>query len=110
MKTEFAAQALRVYVGDDDKWKGGLLYPAIVLALKEAGLAGVTVFAGAEGFGSHAKLHTPRLEALFQGLPVVIEAVDTPDKIASAMPILDDMVLEGLVTVQDLNAIRYRKR
>lgn len=109
MRHEFAAQVARVYIGEDDKWKSGLLYPAIVSRFREIGIDGVTVFGGAEGYGAHEKLHTARLEALFQGLPIVIEAVDSPEKIAQALTALDEMVAEGLVTVQNIRAIRYRK-
>lgn len=98
---------LRVYIGEDDRWRGGLLYPAIVSKLKEAGIAGVTVLRGIEGFGSHARLHTARIDALFQGLPVVVEAVDIPERITTALALLDEMLVEALVTVQDIRAVRY---
>jgi uncharacterized protein len=107
MKHEFEAQVLSIYIGEDDKWHTGLLYPAVVERLKEQGIAGVTVLHGMEGFGAHAKLHTMRFEVLFQGLPILIEAVDTPEKIAAVLPILDEMINEGLVTVFDVHAIRY---
>ena len=76
---------------------------------KDAGLAGVTVLPGIEGYGTHRRVHTERIEVLFQGLPVVIQAVDTPDKVAAALPLLDEMLTEALVTVQDVQAIRYTK-
>jgi len=82
---------------------------AIVSKLKELEIAGVTVFHGIEGFGAHKQLHTTRLENLFVGLPIVVEAVDIPDRIELAAAALDEMVVEGLVTIQDLTATRYMK-
>ena len=109
MRTQIDAQVLTVYVGENDRFQTGLLYPAIVAKLQEAGLLGVTVLQGVEGFGAHHKLHTARFESLFTGLPVVIESVDDRAKIAAVLPILDTMIEEGLVTVQDVHAIRYSK-
>jgi len=103
------AQVLSVFVGEDDKWGAGLLYPAIVDRLKEIGVDGVTVLHGIEGFGAHHKLHTSRFEVLFQGLPIVIEAIDTKEKIAEAVSAIGEMVTEGLVTVHSVKAIRYTK-
>jgi PII-like signaling protein len=107
MRNEIAGQVLTIYVGDDDKWQGGLLYPALVQALKDAGVAGVTVLHGVEGFGAHGNLHTARLEVFFCGLPVVIEAVDTPEQIEKGLAVVETMVQEGLATVHDVRAIRF---
>ena len=109
MKQQFNAQALTVYVGEQDQWHGGPLFAAVVNTLKSAGIAGVTVLHGVEGYGTHGRVHTDRIEVLFQGLPVVIRAVDAPEKIAAALPLLDEMLTEALVTVQDVQAIRYTK-
>jgi PII-like signaling protein len=109
MKQEIVARALTLYIGDQDQYKGGPLYAAVVLKLQEIGVAGVTVLHGIEGFGSHGKLHTQRIENLFERLPVVIEAIDSPDKIDIALKALDDMIAEGLVTLQDVRAIRYTR-
>ena len=87
----------------------GPLYAALVDALKAAGLAGVTVLHGVEGYGTHRRVHTERIEVLFQGLPVLVQAVDAPDKIAAVFPLLDEMLAEALVTVQAVQAIRYGK-
>ncbi len=107
MRREFNAQLLTVYVGQDDKYKDGLLYPAIVARLMEHGIAGVTVLQGIEGIGTAHKLHTTRFESLFSSLPVVIQAVDEPEKITTALDTLDEMLGEGLVTVQEVRAVRY---
>ena len=109
MKQQFTGQALTIYVGEQDQWQGGPLFAAVVNRLKSAGLAGVTVLHGIEGFGAHRQVHTERIEVLFQALPIVIRAVDTSDKIAAVRPLLDEMLTEALVTVQDLQAIRYTK-
>lgn len=107
MKIKTQAQVVRVYVGEQDTWHGTPLYAAIVGRLKEIGIAGVTVMHGVEGYGAHGKMHTARFEVLFQGLPIVVEAVDVPDRIRLALGALDEMVTEGLVTVSDVQAIRY---
>jgi PII-like signaling protein len=109
MRTQSKAQVLRVYVGEEDQFHGGLLYPVIVGKLKEIGIAGVSVFRGTEGYGSHGQLHTVRFENLFQGLPVVIEAVDIEERIALATAALDSIIVEGLYTVQDVKATRFIK-
>ena len=109
MRTQTNAQLLSVYVGEEDRYRGGLLYPAIVSRFKELGIAGVTVLQGSEGYGIHGHLHSPRAENFFQGLPVLIEAVVVPDRISIAVAALDSMLVEGLVTVQEVTAIRYIK-
>jgi PII-like signaling protein len=109
MKEEFAAQVLKIYVGENDQWHGRPLYAALVEALKSAGLSGVTVLHGIEGFGASGRLHTDRIEVLFEGLPLVIEAVDTREKVTEAMAVLDQMLTQALVTIRDVTAIRYRK-
>src|SRR5689334_15268579 len=109
MRKESKAQVLTVYVGEQDTWRGTPLYAAIVTRLKEAGVAGVTVLRGVEGYGAHHKIHTARIEVLFQGLPMLIEAVDLPEHIQAALPILDEMIGEGLVTIHDVVAITYAK-
>ena len=96
MRERIQAQVLTIYCGEDDKWHTGLLYPAIVERLKEAGIAGITVLHGIEGFGTHDRVHTARIELLFSGLPVVIQAVDIPERIAAALPILDEMIDDGI--------------
>lgn len=109
MRHEFPAQVMKIYVSEQDHWHGKPLYAALVERLKQAGLAGVTVLHGIEGYGASGRLHTDRIEVLFEGLPLVIEAVDTPEKIAAALPLLDEMLTQALVTVRDVMAIVYRK-
>ncbi len=109
MRQQSPAQILTIFCGEDDKWHSGLLYPALVERLKEAGVAGVTVLHGVEGFGVHGRLHTARFEALFQGLPVMVQAVDTPERIQAVLPLLEEMIEQGLATVQDVTAICFHK-
>jgi PII-like signaling protein len=103
------AQILTVYVGEQDTWHGKPLYAVLVTRLKESGIAGVTVLRGVEGYGAHHKIHTARIEVLFQGLPVLVEAVDLPERITAAMAIVDEIVTEGLATITDVTAITYSK-
>jgi hypothetical protein len=109
MRHQIEAQVLRIYVGEQDHYGTGLLYAEIVSNLKKLNISGVTVFHGVEGFGAHKLLHTMRFEDLFVGLPVVIEAIDIPDRIEAAAAAMNEMIVEGLVTVQDVTAIRYIK-
>lgn len=109
MKQQFQAQMLTIYVGENDQFRGGPLYAALVSHLREAGIGGVTVLHGIEGYGASGKVHTERIEVLFEGLPLVVQAVDTPERIAAALSLLDGMLTGGLVTVHDVQAIRFSK-
>ena len=109
MRNQSKAQVLRVYIGEQDQYHGGPLYASIVGKLKDLGIAGVTVIHGTEGYGVHRQLHTVRFENLFVDLPILIEAVDIEERITIAVAALDEMIVEGLVTIQDVTAIRYIK-
>ncbi|GIU88995.1 MAG: hypothetical protein KatS3mg010_0094 [Acidimicrobiia bacterium] len=108
MKIEGAGKILRVYIGESDTWQGRPLYQAIVRRLREQGIAGATVLRGIEGFGAHSRLHTARILRLSEDLPIVIEVVDREDRIRDVLPILDEMVTEGLVTIEDVEVLVYR--
>jgi hypothetical protein len=99
---------LRVFVGESDKWHGQPLYEAIVLKARELHLAGATVLRGPMGFGAHSRLHTVKVLRLSEDLPVVIEIVDGKEKIDGLLPHLDEMVREGLVTLEKVQVIQYR--
>lgn len=99
---------LRVFVGEDDKYEGQPLYEWIVRKARERGLAGATVLRGLEGFGAHSRLHTAKILRLSGDLPVVIEIVDTEDKIESFLPLIDDAVEEGLATIERVEVRLYR--
>lgn len=110
MKLEGEGQLVRIFIGESDHWKGKPLHEAIVHLFKEAGLAGATVLRGVEGFGASSRLHTTRLLQLSQDLPMVIEAVDTEERITAILPQLDEMVAEGMVTLERVHVITYRGR
>ena len=108
MKLQGTGKLLRIFVGESDQWHGKPLYMAIVERLRENGLAGATVLRGVEGFGAHSHLHTARILRLSEDLPVVIETVDLEERIRSVLPMLDEMVSEGLVTLETVEVIAYR--
>ena len=99
---------LRIFIGESDTWHGRPLYQAIVERVRAEGLAGATVLRGIEGFGADSHLHTSRILRLSEDLPVVIELVDTSENIDRVLPILDEMVDEGMVTVERVEVISYR--
>ncbi len=99
---------LRVFIGEGDKWHGQPLYEAIVLKARELHLAGATVLRGPMGFGAHSRLHTAKVLRLSEDLPMVIEIVDSREKIDELMPHIDEMVNEGLVTLEKVQVIKYR--
>ncbi len=108
MKLEGEAQLLRIFVGESDKWHGTPLYEAIVLKARELHLAGATVLRGSMGFGRHSRLHTVKVLRLSEDLPIVVELVDTEEKIRTLLPHIDQMVTEGLVTLEKVHVIQYR--
>ena len=110
MKIEGEGKLLRIFVGENDRWKGKPLYEAIVTLAKEKGLAGATVLRGIEGFGASSRIHTTRILRLSEDLPVVIEIVDKADRIESILPLLDEMVTEGLITLEKAHIIAYRHK
>ena len=109
MKSEGEAQLLRVFVGESDRWDGRPLYEAIVRAAREHGLAGATALRGIEGFGTNDRIHTVKILRLSEDLPIVVEIVDRPDRIAGFLPTLDEMVVEGMVTLEKVRTIIYRR-
>jgi uncharacterized protein len=108
MKIEGEGKLLRIFVGESDHWHGKPLYQAIVERVRQEGLAGATVIRGIEGFGADSRLHTARILRLSEDLPVVVEIVDSAEQIERILPILDEMVGEGMVTVERVEVIAYR--
>jgi PII-like signaling protein len=108
MKIEGEGKLLRIFVGESDRWHGKPLYQAIVERMREEGLAGATVLRGIEGFGADSRLHTARILRLSEDLPVVIEIVDSAEQIDRVLPVLDEMVGEGMVTLERVELIAYR--
>jgi PII-like signaling protein len=105
---EGEATLLRIFVGESDQWHGRPLYEAIVELARREGLAGATVLRGIEGFGAHSRVHTSRILRLSEDLPVVIEIVDRSEQIDGFLPLLDEMVGEGMVTLEKVRTIAYR--
>jgi PII-like signaling protein len=108
VKLEGEGRLVRIFCGESDRWQGAPLYQAIVRRMRDEGLAGATVVRGLEGFGATTRLHTSRLLELSSDLPVVIEIVDTDERIERILPILDEMVGDGLVTLEKVHIITYR--
>ena len=102
------ALLLRIFIGESDRWQHQPLYEAIVLKAREAHLAGATVLRGPMGFGKASRLHTAKILRLSMDLPLVIEIVDSEEKISAFLPILDPMIGGGLVTLEKVKVIHYR--
>jgi uncharacterized protein len=99
---------VRIYLGESDHWHGRPLYQAIVERMRDRGLAGATVLRGIEGFGAKQHLHTTRILRLSEDLPILIEAVDTEEKIRGILPELDEMLEDGLITLEKVEILAYR--
>lgn len=101
---------LRIYVGESDKHQGRPLYEWIVLKAREQGLAGATVLRGMQGFGAHSRIHTSKILRLSEDLPVVVEIVDVMEKIQAFMELIDEVVFEGMATLEKVTVRFYRSR
>ena len=101
------ALLLRIFIGEDDKFGGSPLYEAIVLKARELHLAGATVLRGPMGFGASSRLHTTKIMRLSEDLPLVIEIVDSEEKINSFLPTLDGMMTSGLTTLEKVQVLQY---
>lgn len=99
---------LRVFVGESDKIGHRPLYEEIVLKAREAGLAGATVLRGVMGFGKNSILHTAKILRLSEDLPMVVEIVDSLEKVEAFVPALDEMIKDGLVTIEKVRVIQYK--
>ena len=99
---------LRIFIGESDRWERKPLYEAIVLKARECHIAGATVIRGSMGFGKTSRLHTSKILRLSGDLPLIIEIVDSEEKINGFLPILDGMMGGGLVTLEKARVIRYR--
>ena len=102
------AMLLRIFIGESDRWRHQPLYEAIVLKAREMHMAGATVLRGAMGFGKSSRLHTAKILRLSFDLPLVIEIVDTEERINSFLPVIDEMMTGGLVTLERARVIDYR--
>jgi PII-like signaling protein len=98
---------VRIFIGESDKWHHRPLSEALLERLRKEGFAGATVFQAVAGFGAHSVLHTAHILRLSQDLPIVIEVVDSEEHIERLLPILDEMVSEGLVTMEKARVVKY---
>ena len=101
------AVLLRIFIGEDDRADASPLYEAIVLKAREQHLAGATVLRGAMGFGASSRLHTTKILRLSQDLPLVIEIVDSEEKINAFLPTLDGLMTSGLITMEKVQVLQY---
>jgi hypothetical protein len=99
---------LRIFIGESDRHGHQPLYESIVLQAREAGLAGATVLRGVMGFGKHSILHTAKILRLSEDLPMIIEIVDSLEKVEKFLPVLDALIKDGLVTIEKVRVIHYR--
>jgi PII-like signaling protein len=102
------AMLLRIFIGESDKWRHQPLYEAIVMRAREMRLAGATVLRGPMGFGKSSHLHTAKILRLSMDLPLVIELVDSEEKLNAFLPVLDEMMRGGLVTLEKVRVVDYR--
>ena len=107
MNTPEQESLLRIFVGESDRFGHHPLYEAIVLKAREHGLAGATVLRGVMGFGRNSVIHTAKILRLSEDLPMVIEIVDSPKKIENFLPLLNEMVTDGLVTIEPVRVLHY---
>jgi PII-like signaling protein len=106
MKLQGKAKMLRIHFGEDDKWQNKPLYEAIVNKCREFDIAGATVLRGIEGYGSSTLIHKHHL-LRSSDLPLMVSVIDTEEKIQKLLPVLDEMVNEGLIALSDVEVIRY---
>lgn len=108
MKLPHESELLRIFIGETDRYGSHPLYEVIVARARERGMAGATVLRGVLGFGAHSRLHSAKILRLSEDLPMIVEIVDTPERIADFLPELDGMITEGLVTLERVRVIAYR--
>lgn len=108
MKLPEEGLLLRIFIGESDMKKSKALYEQIVIKARELNMAGATVTRGIMGFGADSRMHTAKLLRLSEDLPVIIELVDTEEKINALIPYLDEVVTEGLITLEKVRIIKYR--
>jgi PII-like signaling protein len=107
-KFEGERTLMRIHIGESDKWHGKALYEAIVELLRKEGFSGVTVLRGVAGYGGSSVYHTDKILRLSQDLPIILEVVETTERIEQILPRLDAMVEGGLITLEKVRVILYR--
>lgn len=108
MKSPTKAQRLRIFIGESDRHDGRLLSEVIIEEARKTGLAGATALRGISGYGANSLVHTNKILRLSEGMPIIIEIVDSEDRIKAFLPCLEDMIQEGLVTKEDVDVLIYR--
>ena len=109
-KIEGKAKMMRIYIGESDQWKDKPLYEALVRAMRAHDLAGVTVYRGILGYGAHRRVHKDKALHLSHDSSIMLSVVDTEEKLQGFLPIVDQMVLEGLVVLSEVDIIKYAHR
>lgn len=99
---------LRIFIGESDKYQARPLYEWLVLQAREQGLAGATVLRGLMGFGAHSRIHTFKIERLSEDMPIVVEIVDTQEKLEQFLTLIDPAIAEGLATLEKVRVRFYR--
>jgi hypothetical protein len=107
MKLQGRAKMLRIHFGEDDKWNDRPLYEAIVYKCRELDIAGATVYRGIEGYGASTLVRRTHTFSLTSDSPVMVQVIDTAEKIQTLLPALDEMVSEGLIAMSDVEVIKY---
>lgn len=102
--------SLRIFIGESDSWKRRPLYEAIILRAREMGLAGCTVTRAISGYGANSRIRSAKVLRLSMDLPIVLEIIDEPEKIEAFLPEVDDLIKDGLVTIQPVEIRLYRSR
>jgi PII-like signaling protein len=110
VKIEGKAKLMRIYIGESDQWQGKPLHEALVRAMRANDLAGATVYRGILGYGAHRRVHKEKPFHLSQDASIMLSVVDTEDKLRTFLPIVDEMVEEGLVVLSDVDIIKYAHR
>ena len=110
LKMEGKAKMMRIYIGESDQWKGKPLYEALVEAMRANDIAGVTVYRGILGYGAHRRMHKDKALHLSHDCSIMLSAVDIEEKLRALLPIVDQMVEEGLVVFSDVDIIKYSYR
>ena len=108
MKLSGAGKVLRVFIGESDTYNGKPLHEAVVIKARELNLAGASVFRGIMGYGASSRIHSTKLLRISEDLPMTVEIVDTEENINKILPFLDKTVKEGLITMENVNVIKYR--
>jgi hypothetical protein len=107
LKREGKAKMMRIFIGENDKWNGKPLYEGIVNGLRAHDIAGVTVYRGILGYGANRRIHKDATLSLSHDRPILLSIVDTEEKLRVFMPVLEDMVQQGLVVLSDVDVVKY---